>query len=52
MGYDDTALLKKPGILANSETYASDKAAIATSMKKKPQNAKKKAPKKRPSVRY
>lgn len=48
MGYDDTAHIKKPGILANSDKCVRREAAPAIPMpKKKPQNAKKKAPKKR-----
>lgn len=44
MGYDDTANLRKPGILANSERYAKELEAIAKPMsKRKPKNTKKKS---------
>lgn len=48
MGYDDTANLRKPGILANSERYAKEEVgAKPISMKRKPLKAKKKS-RKRP----
>ena len=48
MSYSDTATLQKPGLLANTDKYASENGGnVSASMKKKPQNAKKKAPKKR-----
>lgn len=48
MSYSDTATLQKPGLLANNERRVMREAAPAIPMpKKKPQNAKKKAPKKR-----
>lgn len=47
MGYDDTANLRKPGILANSESYAKEETAIAQPMKRKPLKAKKKSRKRK-----